>query len=199
MCSLEVDSLVCSRDKAYIFSGYKENIERAHILASSEYDWFIRGNMERYNLSSFLVLESLVEDPSNSLTLRCDIHKFFDNGSFVILCKEEEWVIHFLTPTDTLGPKYHNNIVKLPGEVQPPFLLAHLARAVFPKIAPFLIAGGRRLVSLTHVDTTGDSVVIRVKDADNDRLSTLIGYEPDPSTGPEPNLKKRTRTVAGKD
>lgn len=187
-----VSQAVRDRDKSCRLTAYHDGIVRAHLTPRSEVEWFIQQEMDRYNISRSLVGKALVDDTSNALALRHDVHIFFDAGGFIFTRKLGEWVPHFLIPSYNLGPEYHNTCTDLPASVHPAFLLARIAWAVLPSVQNFLLRGERRLVSLRQaVDNPAASKELQLDD-----LTRLVGVTKR-GRGESPKKRQRQEDMTG--
>ncbi|TIA35912.1 hypothetical protein D6C78_05798 [Aureobasidium pullulans] len=148
---------VRDRDGSCRLSGFGDQIERAHLCPRSEVEWFLDQDMDRYNDSRSLMGNNVIDDLSNSLALRVDIHQSFDARNFVFVPKQDRWVAHFIANTRTLGATYHNTIVDLDSAVHPCFLLSRLAWAVLPMVANFLLRGHVRRVTIKQPQATSST------------------------------------------
>jgi hypothetical protein len=87
---------------------HQTGTEVAHLCLESERDWFIANNMQQYktNLNS----AHLLKDPGNMLLIRSDLHKSFDNRSFVFFPKgpQGSLVLHMLQQANDLIQIFHN-------------------------------------------------------------------------------------------
>ncbi|KAK4981093.1 hypothetical protein LTR28_006229 [Elasticomyces elasticus] len=98
--------------------------------------------MSQYNLNRQLIQDAVVDDISNVIALRSDIHTTFDHRRFVIVRKKGQWVVHFTDLTNDLGRLYHNTLLGLHQDVSSKCLLVRFARAIFPSVMKFLDRGG---------------------------------------------------------
>lgn len=63
--------------------------------------------MGQYNANTNLSGDFVVDDISNAIALRSDIHRAFHDGRFVIVPKEGMWVVQLLGQTNTLGKDFY--------------------------------------------------------------------------------------------
>lgn len=139
---------VKQRDQGCPITGDRDQIERAHLCPRHEGVWFRANNMKRYNRNQNLADAYLLDDGTNGLALRPDVHTEFDDAGFIFTRKQQHWVVHFLRETYNLGPTYHNAIVGLKEEISPEFLLARMAWAILPRVRTFVDVGPKRTVIL---------------------------------------------------
>ena len=97
--------------------------------------------MACYNGDRKLLVIRSVNDTSNAIALRADIHTAFDAGWFVFTPRFGVWVAHFLDPTLDLGPMYHNAEVLFGTGGSNHFFLARFAWSIFPCVNAFFTNG----------------------------------------------------------
>ncbi|KAL9030104.1 MAG: hypothetical protein Q9196_001744 [Gyalolechia fulgens] len=151
-----ISNAVLARDQGCLVSGHKDILEQAHLCPQKESTWFRNNNMSVYNLSYLLSPDCTVDDMSNLIALREDIHTAFDRQRmFAVVVKQGKWMIHFLQPSHHLGPLYHNVKARLNDEVAPEHVLARFAWAIFPLVRLFLHQGPRRSIRALVTDQNG--------------------------------------------
>ncbi|KAI9824709.1 MAG: hypothetical protein M1819_000804 [Sarea resinae] len=133
-------------------SEQRDYIETAHLCPRSESVWFKENGMGQYNLNKDLPSDYVIDDVSNAIALRSDIHSAFDDRKFVVVPKHSAWAVHFLELTSDLGGFYHNTGVRLDPNVSMRCLLARFAWAIFPLLRNFLEAGVPRAVRVRVLD-----------------------------------------------
>ncbi|KAI4181236.1 MAG: hypothetical protein L6R41_006740 [Letrouitia leprolyta] len=126
------------RDQCCQITSDQDQVERAHLCPREEHAWFQANNMKRYNRNQALPQNYLLDDGTNGLALRPDVHDEFDDAGFIFTRKQQNWVVHFLRETHNLRPTYHNRKVNLKAEVSAQFLLARFAWAILPLVRPFV-------------------------------------------------------------
>lgn len=146
--SSTLTAAVLRRDKSCLVTKQGDCIERAHLCPRSEVKWFELNGMAQYNLNEQLIQDSVVDDISNVLALRSDIHTTFDDRKFVIVPKDGQWVVHFTHLTRDLGRLYHNTPLKLHSDISARCLLIRFAWTIFPSVAKFLSTGAGRMVRM---------------------------------------------------
>ena len=172
------------RDQGCQISHDQDQVERAHLVPRDEGAWFRGNNMRRYNRNQALPDTYLLDDGSNSLALRPDIHNEFDDAGFVFTRKHQQWAVHFLRETHNLGPTFHNTIVNLKEEVSPEFLLARFAWAIFPLVRSFVDLGPKRTL-LVRAGADGESTSV-IEELDNDAIKKITQHPKKPRhTGQE--------------
>jgi HNH endonuclease len=107
----------------------------------------------------------LLKDPGNMLLIRSDLHKSFDDRSFVFFPKgpQGSLVLHTLQQIDDLSQIFHN--VQLhPIHCCPESLLARFAWSIFPFLTGFLCRHVPRYV-VTVDEETGERAAREVFDS----------------------------------
>ncbi|KAL9014614.1 MAG: hypothetical protein Q9173_000734 [Seirophora scorigena] len=148
------------RDQHCQITNDRDHIERAHLCPRGELVWFRANNMKYYNRNQALVEAYLLDDGSNGLALRPDLHDEFDDAGFIFARKQQQWVVHFLRETYNLGPTYHNTTVDLKEEISPQFLLARFAWAILPLVRTFVDLGPKRILYLRASADAEDTTVV---------------------------------------
>jgi len=119
-----------------------------------ENEWFRQNSMSVYNVDLTLDSDNLLNDLSNLVLLRSDVHAGFDERKFVFYPKgQTSFVVHILEPSPDLAQLYHNVEVQMPFNCHPNFLYAHLAWAIFPSLAGFWSKPGVKRAVLTCKET----------------------------------------------
>ncbi|KAK4977389.1 hypothetical protein LTR66_010734 [Elasticomyces elasticus] len=144
--SSTLTAAVLRRDKACVISKQGDCVEKAHLCPRSEVKWFDLNGTSQYNLNRQLIQDAVVDDISNVIALRPDIHTTFDDRRFVIVRKKGQWVVHFTDLTNDLGRLYHNTLLRLHQDVSSKCLLVRFAWAIFPSVMKFLSTGAGRVV-----------------------------------------------------
>ncbi|KAG8527279.1 uncharacterized protein KY384_008023 [Bacidia gigantensis] len=149
-----------TRDQGCLVSRYRDMKEACHVCPAEELVWFRQNNMTNYILDTDVLANALLEDVANLVALRRDIHKSFDDREWAFAGKEGVWSVHFLKPTNDLGPTYHNlRVPDLQGKVSGQLLLTRLAWAVLPRMREFWSGPSKRWVTVRTVNesdgTTG--------------------------------------------
>lgn len=96
----------------------------------------MRNLMYQFNLNATLSEQYLTCDVSNCIRLRQDLHTLFDAKSFVLAPKNGVPVVHFLVKGVDYCKMYHGRATTALN-VNPAFLYARFAWAVFPLIVNF--------------------------------------------------------------
>lgn len=139
---------VLRRDKACVISKQRDCVEKGHLCPRSEVKWFDLNAMSQYNLNRQLIQDAVVDDISNVIALRSDIHTTFDDRKFIIVPKKGQWVVHFTDLTSDLGRLYHNTPLRLHQDISSKCLLVRFAWAIFPSVMKFLATGAGRMVRM---------------------------------------------------
>ncbi|MCJ1348393.1 hypothetical protein MMC31_006625 [Peltigera leucophlebia] len=119
----------------------------AHVIPVNQVDWFWRNDMMKYGRNP-LAAHS-VNDLSNTILLRADLHPTFDALEWVIIPKPNsegvmQFVFHLIQPSPELAERYHNCRVYHIAGISPQILFAAFARAIFPSLHNFLAKGVSR-------------------------------------------------------
>ncbi|TKA79577.1 hypothetical protein B0A49_08189 [Cryomyces minteri] len=139
-----------NRDNGCVISRYYDYCEKAHLCPVNELAWFKRNEMHTYNENDQLLDRNIIDDISNVVALRPDVHKAFDEKKFVLVPKLGKWVVHFTAATRHLGQLYHNTPLDLHKNVSPSQLFTRFAWAIFPSVLKFLEGGvGREVLVRT--------------------------------------------------
>lgn len=146
---------VLQRDGSCRVTNARDYVERAHLCPRGQAEWFTENRMERYNMNLNLPDDHMVDDISNTVALRSDVHRAFDDRKLVFVPKESRWVVHFFGITNTLGQLYHNTPLELDPDVSLHLLFARFAWTVFPAVSPFLNAGGVKRLRLRVLKEDG--------------------------------------------
>ncbi|GAB7354924.1 hypothetical protein MBLNU459_g5549t1 [Dothideomycetes sp. NU459] len=149
--SSTLTAAVLRRDKACIVSKLRDGVERAHLCPRSGLDWFDVNGMSQYNINRQLAQDTVVDDISNTVALRSDLHTTFDARKFVFAFKKDKWLVHFTDLTSDLGQLYHNTPPALHQDVSSKYLLVRFAWTVFPSVSKFLTTGAGRVVRMRTV------------------------------------------------
>jgi len=150
-----------NRDGGCVITASNDYIIAAHLCPRSEKDWFFKNGMAAYNVNANLTITHVVDDVSNAISLRPDLHRAFDDKKFVIVPKSKKWLVHFIGPTNGLGKLYHNTEVVVPNGVKATNLLARFAWAIFPTL---LRGFGRRRLRMCVSENGAMAEVIRDSD-----------------------------------
>ena len=171
-----------ARDNCCIVTGYEDYVEKAHLCPKQEFPWFISNGMGKYNDNRDLSGGWLMDDRTNAVLLRQDLHSSFDDRKFVVVPTVSGWIVHFLEWTKDQGPMYHNTPVSIHAGVSPSFLLARFAWAIFPLMRNFLDQGLSRKLRL-RVELEDGSMVKETKAVSGDELRKI-------SNPPKQNKRK---------
>ncbi|PVH91208.1 hypothetical protein DM02DRAFT_706327 [Periconia macrospinosa] len=140
-----------ARDVSCRITGCKEGTQVAHICPQKEAEWWYENDMSRYNLGSANTLDDL----SNALLLRTDLHIAFDKPKFVFVPKpssdmeKPRFVIHLVEASAELEFLYHNRALHpLYSSVET--LFARFAWSIFPLLDAFLTCRERRRLLLAN-------------------------------------------------
>jgi HNH endonuclease len=140
-----------ARDVSCRITGCREGTQVAHICPQNEADWWYNNAMSRYNMGS----ANTIDDLSNALLLRTDLHIAFDKPKFVFVPKPSadpeypQLVTHLLEPSAELEYLYHNRrLQSMHSSIQ--VLFARFAWSIFPLLDGFLTCRVRRRLLLAN-------------------------------------------------
>lgn len=114
---------VIERDRSCRLSLYRDDIESAHLVPREEAEWFKTNAMGNYRKNQMLPGDYFLDDITNGITFRKDLHSCFDRKNFAIV-PNGQWVVHFFCITYDHGPHHHNQPIELLRDVSPQFILA---------------------------------------------------------------------------
>ncbi|KAI0405190.1 hypothetical protein F4802DRAFT_187294 [Xylaria palmicola] len=126
-------------------------VSKAHLIPAADENWFKVNVMSRYGNHHD------INQKSNKIALRHDLHCAFDSHLFAIVPKQNYYVVHQLSATESstteLASIYHNRcIIQQSIDIVPAFLFARFARAVFMLVKPFIAQSPiPRYVARLHV------------------------------------------------
>jgi hypothetical protein len=165
-----------ARDASCRISAHEEGTQAAHICPRSEEDWFDSNEMSIYNLNPQMTGVQSMDDVSNAMLLRADLHKSFDAQKFVFVPKptrsvhgpstpditsEYLFVTHLLSPSHELGILYHNVPLQPIPDVGREFLFARFAWTIFPFLQSFLRRGVARYLLGATIDPSWQATLMQ--------------------------------------
>jgi HNH endonuclease len=126
-----------------------------------ESEWFRQNSMSVYNTDLTLDPDNLLNDLSNVVLLRPDLHIALDDRKFVFYPKKAgKFVVHMLEPSPDLTQLYHNVQVQQQLQCHPSFLYTRFAWAIFVSLAGFLSNPGvSRYLLLSKETSKGRELV----------------------------------------
>lgn len=149
--------------------------------------------MKQYNHNDLNSSNWQIDDMSNLIALREDIHTAFDRQRmFAIVPKQGKWNIHFSQPSHNLGPLYHGVGAQLNDEVAREHVLARFAWAIFPLVQAFVQQGPKRWIRALVADDMGFGIE---KKESMDLAAITDQFFPPRERSQSP--KKRGRTADG--
>lgn len=169
-----------ARDRSCRVTHDVDAIEAAHICPMEEKTWFLKNEMSVYNLNDILSSHLVMNDISNAVALRADVHKVFDDKKFVFVPKDGRWVTHFLRQTRSVGSRFHNVPVELTPLVSVSFLLTRFAWAILPLVGGFVSAGVPRKLRLRQGIEDGPEDVAKTKTGIESVQAVVRGINPSP-------------------
>ncbi|KAF5020887.1 hypothetical protein F66182_7089 [Fusarium sp. NRRL 66182] len=132
-----------TRDETCRITASSFTNETAHIIPDSQKGWWKRNRMSRYTSAPDKI--HITRCPENTILMRRDLHKLWDDGEICIVPKQNKWVIHVLTntPKIELRERYHNLELQSLSGIQKTYLLCRFAMVMFSK-SHFLSGGTKR-------------------------------------------------------
>ncbi|RYC79448.1 hypothetical protein BFJ63_vAg17672 [Fusarium oxysporum f. sp. narcissi] len=156
------------RDDGCRITGSFLPTELAHIIPQAQSEWWQKNLMYTYVANPDESFDA--KCPDNTILLRCDLHKMWDDNRFAILPKAGGWYTHVLlnSTTTELEQEYHNLQLQPLRGVSRHFFFCRFALAIFAKSA-FLRQRIRR--KLVILDRSGSS---KVREMSVDEYKELI-------------------------
>lgn len=121
---------------------FYDGTQNAHVVPHHEVSWFVANNMAQYNLNRKLHANDSIDDVSNGILLRSDLHGLLDTPYIVFVPKRGLWVTHAIMCSYDVQRFYHNRSLHDIADVTPQFVYARFAWALFQFLGPFFCAGG---------------------------------------------------------
>lgn len=148
---------VASRDKTCRVTAATLGVEAAHLCPRKCDEWFHRNMMEQYNRRRVQSAPAMVDDLSNLMLLRAEIHDIFDGWRLVFFPKvsglvetdgshanSPKLVTHTLEAHKELVICWHNRqLLEIPGLV-PQHLFTRFAFCIFGLLEGFMSCGVER-------------------------------------------------------
>lgn len=140
------------RERSCRLSGCREGLQVAHVVPQSEVDWGQANGMSLYNISE----SNTLDDVSNALLLRADLHLAFDRSHIALVPKPAtdgsmRLVAHLLDCSPELEHLHHNRELH-PTAVSVDMLYARFAWSIFTLLDPFLKCQVPRRLTLRASD-----------------------------------------------
>lgn len=142
-----LNEALLSRDLDCRVSGHIESTETAHLIPWSERQWFNENSMFQYGNFSRVEIDP-IDDSSNAILLRSDIHTIFDSKRITVVPKlspsgTPQYALHVLAAGASwqMVNLYHNVTLRPLTGVAPEFMLARLAWSLFGYSKDFLRQG----------------------------------------------------------
>ncbi|KAF2009067.1 hypothetical protein BU24DRAFT_415419 [Aaosphaeria arxii CBS 175.79] len=137
------------RDARCRISGEPDVTDVAHIVPTSEEDWWHRNALHEYNNNE--KAEVTQDNVANTMLLRPDLHRAFDASKFIIVPKPssaEKWefTIHLMSMSSAYRHRWHNYTLIVP-QYYPEPLYARFAWSMFKSLQPFLGSHRRRMLA----------------------------------------------------
>jgi hypothetical protein len=151
-------------------TGRQLALESAHIIPTSEKQWFGANRMDQYGELGSRSGDSVADTATNRMRLTCDAHRLFDSGYYTIVPKTRlaaeataeakggktfealGWYTHMLNEHEELYTHWHNIPVELPDRATE-FLFTRFAWEIFPKLQGFVHSGPPRWLAVYSRET----------------------------------------------
>ncbi|KAI4278547.1 MAG: hypothetical protein L6R35_006087 [Caloplaca aegaea] len=148
---------VALRDISCRMTAYGEGCDNSHLCPLTEMLWYQENRMDQYGDLNRGGRQG-INDPSNIMLLRTDLHRAWDKMQFVHTPKRSstgrlEFVSHVLVYSKELGDLYHNARLHRLG-VARECLFARFAWTIFPLLSGFLQQGHDRYLLRANSDTS---------------------------------------------
>ena len=135
-----MDAATIYRDHKCRITGSEEATDVAHVIPVSQMEWFSRNDMARYGCDP--LMQRSVNDLSNTILLRADLHQTFDALKWATIPKPNsqnvlQFVFHSIQYSPELATRYHNSCVRDITGVSPQLLLPLLPGLYFPQYVNF--------------------------------------------------------------
>ena len=135
---------------------HKTCIQACHLCPHDEGEWFLQNDMDRYNCEQSDCFDYCVDDSVNGITLRADLHSFFDACGFGLMpllikspfseaCSCDEWLAGLspdLNITYTVSnllatflQLHYNHKTRPMANVRSEFIYARLAYTILQMVA----------------------------------------------------------------
>lgn len=151
---------IIKRDGTCRITNYTEQTEAAHIIPDGESEWFQSRGLTR---------RAKMEDESNFLLLKVDVHKLWDQRQFTVVPRtvdgEKEkaisWVAYVLKrqPSKEVISLYHDVCLQPLTGVDVLFLFCRFAWTIFESLDVFLEQGSERWLMVRNPSTGAEEVV----------------------------------------
>lgn len=162
-CRSNLSVAVNLRDVTCRMSDHEEATEMVHLCPCSEDRWFHGNDMQNYIDDPRKTGSGAVNDPSNVILLREDLHTAFDQLKFVFVPKstvngDSTLVTHLLVGSSELCRLYQNTELHSMDGIPREFLLTRFAWSIFHFLEGFLQADISRdlLISTGHRIASSD-------------------------------------------
>ncbi|MCJ1422838.1 hypothetical protein MMC29_000718 [Sticta canariensis] len=169
-CGSNLSVAVNLRDITCRMSDHQEATEMAHLCPRSEDRWFHDNDMQNYVNDPRKTGSGAVNDPSNVILLREDLHTAFDQLKFVFVPKsaingDSTLITHLLVDSSELCRLYQNTQLHSIDGIPREFLLTRFAWSIFHFLEGFLQAGIPRalLISTGHRIVSSDECKLYTK------------------------------------
>jgi hypothetical protein len=136
------------RDRTCRLSNHSSATETAHLCPEKEEAWYLRNDMQVWNLNQIPNHINMTRDIANCLLLCSNLHKTFDDRIWVFFPKGSNTLVaHFLQAAPDQAALYHN-VAARPVQCEPHFIYARFAWAIISLLRAYLSKSTPRRVKV---------------------------------------------------
>lgn len=147
------------RDVTCRITGSALAYETAHVIPAAQGEWWRRNTMFRYMSNPDPGVNTRCAN--NTILLRRDLHKLWDDNKFAFVPKADQWIIHGLWNSSEIQEAYHNRLIQPLSGVSPYFFLCRFALAIFSR-SPFLNQGVPRELIVVDVEDPSKQKILKM-------------------------------------
>lgn len=173
--SLERDDPPVDDRPRCALTNHDYGLKKAYIVPREEGEWFMQNSMSRYGVDMHNV-----NDSSNILRLRADIHRCFDARKFSMVPKASSssrgmaYVVHvFQANMGDFSSLYNNMRLQYLGHISREFIFSRFAWTILMLVKPFLLVGTPR--SVVRCQINQGIMEWKAEDWSSPRLSSFYG------------------------
>lgn len=193
----DISGAVAGRDKTCRATGAGLGVEAAHLCPKTYNEWFHWHRMDRYNRNRMLPPPSMIDDLSNLILLRADVHKVFDSRRLVFFPKvfdsasrqNSNIVIHALQAHQELVTIWHNRPLLEMRGIAAEHLFTRFAVCIFAHLEAFMACGVERMVLIPNAMGELETKKWSSKDCMAFGSMRLRPQSPRKRPAPEPELE----------
>jgi hypothetical protein len=140
-----------TRDGTCRLTDFSTACDYAHLIPSSEKDWFAENELQQYFPPSRRGPDT-VDLSVNTILLRTDVHRLYDGMKWSIVPKSGILVAHITQHSAELEHEYHNIPMQPLRGIVPEYLYARFAWDITPNLLGFLHGGQERYLAIRQPD-----------------------------------------------